>query len=146
MIVISRYTSAKLHIKGVIGIEIEGPGGELYVKLKQGTMLPDCDFETGSCGWNDAVELNSTEFFRFTRTKGWKQQSWKKKTFIFALKKGSQHPNGDSAPPTDHMNNAEGQYMWAAALLGKPGEATELTSPKVTFRSQINVHSNLNIG
>ena len=73
MVVISRYTSAKLHIKGVIGIEIEGPGGELYVKLKQGTMLPDCDFETGSCGWNDAVELNSTEFFRFTRTKGWKQ-------------------------------------------------------------------------
>ena len=73
MIVISRYTSAKLHIKGVIGIEIEGPGGELYVKLKQGTMLPDCDFETGSCGWNDAVELNSTEFFRFTRTKGSKQ-------------------------------------------------------------------------
>ena len=73
MVVMSRYTSAKLHIKGVIGIEIEGPGGELYVKLKQGTMLPDCDFETGSCGWNDAVELNSTEFFRFTRTKGWKQ-------------------------------------------------------------------------
>ena len=73
MVVMSRYTSAKLHIKGVIGIEIEGPGGELYVKLKQGTMLPDCDFETGSCGWNDAVELNSTEFFRFTRTKGSKQ-------------------------------------------------------------------------
>ena len=73
MVVMSRYTSAKLHIKGVIGIEIEGPGGELYVKLKQGTMLPDCDFEAGSCGWNDAVELNSTEFFRFTRTKGWKQ-------------------------------------------------------------------------
>ena len=73
MVVICRYTSAKLHIKGVIGIEIEGPGGELYVKLKQGTMLPDCDFETGSCGWNDAVELNSTEFFRFTRTKGSKQ-------------------------------------------------------------------------
>ena len=72
-VVTSRYTSAKLHIKGVIGIEIEGPGGELYVKLKQGTMLPDCDFETGSCGWNDAVELNSTEFFRFARTKGWKQ-------------------------------------------------------------------------
>ena len=33
--------------------------------------------------------------------------------------------------------------MWAAALLGKPGESTELTSPKVTFRSQINFHSNL---
>ena len=58
------YTNAKLHIKGILGIEVEGPGGELYVKLKQGTMLPDCDFEMNSCGWNDAVELNSTEYFR----------------------------------------------------------------------------------
>ena len=107
------YTTAKLHIKGILGIEVEGPGGELYVKLKQGTVLPDCDFETNSCGWNDAVELNSTEFFRFARTKG------------------SLHPTGDYAPPTDHVNNAEGFYMWTSALLGKPGDHTELTSPKV---------------
>ena len=110
------YTTAKLHIKAVLGIEVEGPGGELYVKLKQGTMLPDCDFETNSCGWNDAVELNSTEYFKFARTKG------------------SLHPNGDYAPPTDHVNNAEGFYMWTSALLGQPGDHTELTSPKVAYQ------------
>ena len=116
------YTTAKLHIKGILGIEVEGPGGELYVKLKQGTVLPDCDFEENSCGWNDAVELNSTQFFRFARTKG------------------SLHPNGDYAPPTDHVNNAEGMYMWASALLGKPGDHTEITSPKVANNS-----SNINL-
>ena len=122
------YTTATLHIKGVIGIEVEGPGGELYVKLKQGTVLPDCDFETTSCGWNDAVELNSTEYFRFTRTKG------------------SLHPEGDYAPPTDHVNNAEGFYMWTSALLGKPGDHTELTSPKVGFQisHQTYINSDIN--
>ena len=113
------YTTAKLHIKGILGIEVEGPGGELYVKLKQGTVLPDCDFEENSCGWNDVVQLNSTQFFRFARTKG------------------SLHPNGDYAPPTDHVNNGEGMYMWASALLGKPGDHTELTSPKVANNSSI---------
>ena len=122
------YKTAKLHIKGVLGIEVEGPGGELYVKLKQGTVLPDCDFETSSCGWNDAVALNSTEYFRFTRTKG------------------SLHPEGDYAPPTDHVNNAEGFYMWTSALLGKPGDHTELTSPKVgsQISHQTYINSDIN--
>lgn len=52
-------------------------------------MLPDCDFETETCGWNSVVELNATEYFHFVRMQG--------KLEI----------DGDS-PEADHHNSKEG--------------------------------------
>ena len=34
------------------------------------TVLPDCDFETETCGWNSVIELNGTKYFHFVRMQG----------------------------------------------------------------------------
>ena len=54
------------------------------------SVLPDCNFEIDTCGWNTVAELNVTKYFKFFQTKG------------------SLHPLGFLAPHEDHNNNTEG--------------------------------------
>ena len=53
--------------------------------------LPSCDFETDQCGWSSVVELNTTHWFHFDRTKG------------------SLHWAGVLAPHFDHNNDTESE-------------------------------------
>ena len=61
-------------------------------------VLPNCDFELEDlCGWGYAIELNSTEFFHFTRTKGTEHPD---------NTNPDKDPNG---PQKDHNGNPEGK-------------------------------------